>query len=134
MQAHPLAKWQLITGLIWGCLSIPVFYVEEKYGEIFLWLSLIPFFAMSILTIRIGWLQWFKKQVIIYPFQIIGFRVYKFFGGSKRIREVKVNWGRPGILRMDGFANMFSGGVCAAMVIATALSALLGCPLFVCTK
>jgi hypothetical protein len=134
IQAHPLAKWQLITCLIWCCLGIPIFSVEEKTGNILLWLSLIPFLAMSILTIRIGWLQFFKKELIVYPFQLFGFRIYQFFGGSKRIRQVKTNWGKPGIIRSDGFLNLFAGALCALMVIALVLSTLLGCPLFVCAK
>jgi hypothetical protein len=132
VQAHPLAKWQLVTALIWAFLTIPILHLEEKTAQIFLLISMIPFFTMSILTMRIGWLQLIKNQMIIYPFQNFGFSINRLLQGRMRIRDSKANWGNPGILRMFGFLNLICGSLCALLALFFAITSVLGCPFLLC--
>ncbi len=113
MQTHPLTKIQFLLALLWAISGITASYLEGNSAKILTFSSNIPFFAFSIITIRIGYLQVFKSQIIIYPNDVLALRIHKFFRGPIKSKQFYLKIWKPVRLKYIGVMNLITGLGCA---------------------
>jgi hypothetical protein len=85
--------------------------LKGQEQEIWFIISLMPFIALSIVTIYLGWLMVARKQLILYPHENFGLRfAYRFRGpqAADRLKEKYLKTSRRVLL---GTLNLITGGI-----------------------
>lgn len=79
--------------------------------DIWFIISLMSFIALSIVTIYLGWLMVFRKQLIIYPLESFSIRFAYRFRGPQAADRVKAKYQRSSHRVLLGTLNLVTGGI-----------------------
>ncbi len=117
-KSHPLTKLQLLLAILW---AIPIFIlpsVEESKQFIWFFMDIVPFIGLSVVTVYLGWLMVFKKEDVVYPFEIFGVRVAEKTRGKQAAKNLMAEYSKTSRKMLIGGMNIFSGLLCFIGAIA----------------
>lgn len=117
LRTHPLTKIQLLSALLWAILGISATYPEGNLANLLMFLSSIFGLTLSIVTVRIGYLQVIKRQIVIYPNNVLALRVHRFFQGPIKSNKYYQEFWKPATLKYIGVMNLITGLVCAFLSV-----------------
>ncbi len=121
MKTHPLAKIQFFLALVWAVLAIISSYSQVTVQSVFFWISLAPLIALSVITIRLGWLIVFHEEMVIYPQEGLNLWFFRAIGRPEAARRWEERYQRPGRMKLLGVMNLLSGVVCLILALAFAV-------------
>ncbi|HET9906759.1 MAG TPA: hypothetical protein VFQ23_08955 [Anaerolineales bacterium] len=111
-KAHPLTKLQSLLAIL---LLIPfcvISSVEESKQSVVLFIGMIPFIGLSLITIYLGWLMVFKKEDIIYPHESFSIRFTEKSRGKQAAKNLIAMYTKTSRKMLIGGMNIVSGLLC----------------------
>jgi hypothetical protein len=115
MKTHPLAKLQLLFAVLWLIPSVMSLNPDEAEVQRMFLISMIPYVALSIITIRMGWLMVVRKEIMIYPQNSVMIMWTRHFKGEKAAKKYIQRCGSPNNTKVIGIMNLFSGILCLCL-------------------
>jgi hypothetical protein len=117
-KTHPLTKLQLLLAILWAIPFCLLTAVEESRQSLLLFLGLIPFIGLSVISVYLGWLMAVKKEDIISPLESLGFRFTERFRGKQAAENLKLEYSKPSRKMLIGGISILSGLLCLLFAIA----------------
>src|SRR5262245_26535220 len=116
-KAHPLTKLQLLLAILWA-IPICVFSsVEESPQSTLIFIDMVPFLGLSVITIYLGWLMVVKKKDIIYPHESFGIRFTERTRGKEAAKNLIAAYTKPSRKMLFGGMNIVSGLLCFTVAV-----------------
>ena len=112
LKAHPLTKLQLLLAILWAIPFLILPSVEESKQFIWFFVGIAPFIGLSMVTVYLGWLMVFKKEDVVYPFEIFGVRIAEKNHGKQATKNVLAEYSKTSRKMLIGGINIFSGLLC----------------------
>ena len=123
-KVHPLTKLQFLLAILWAIPFCLLTSVEESRQSILLFLGIIPFIGLSVISVYLGWLMTVKKEDIISPLENLGIRFTEKFRGKQAAKNLMLEYSKPSRKMLIGGISMFSGLLCLIAAIAVIVAIL----------
>ncbi len=117
MKSHPLTKLQFIFAILWVVPSMISVSLDGPQQDSWFIISVIPFIALSITTIFIGWIMMVQKQSVLYPPDIFAIRLAGKLRGPQAVDQLKAKYGESRRRVMLSTLNLVSGSLCLLLGI-----------------
>jgi hypothetical protein len=111
-KAHPLTKLQLLFALLLLLPFCVLSSVEESQQSAILFVGMVPFVGLSVVTIYLGWLMAVTKEDIIYPPESFVIRFTERFRGKAAAKNLMAAYTKPSRKMLIGGMSIFSGLLC----------------------
>lgn len=112
---HPLARFQAAFFALWaGCWFMGAI-LPGGLGYIFLTLRDLVFLFLSALTIWLGTLLYFKKEIIILFFMQAHAELARLLAGADAARSVTRAYRKQAVMHQTGQIYLLVGGMCLAV-------------------
>jgi hypothetical protein len=124
---HPLSILQLAAVVLWfGILyALRSGFATGNHSSLLL-LSWLLLFAISLASVRMGWLTVYRNQAFFSILQFIALSLTRKLKGPKAARELEIAYAKPGHIRLQGIIELVIGASMAALSFMVILAFAIG--------